>query len=151
MEWFGLEGMFIASQSGLVPLSAMSRNTHNSIRLSEHPVQFLTTLREQTSLPTSNDLSVVQHPSAHPHPSPPVPAVPSGLSGLRAVLTGALRSAERHLRKGAAMGGEEHRGLRAGRAHRVSAEGRGGEHGGGRRGCRTPQRSDAPRPAASIS
>lgn len=39
------------------------------------------------------------------------------------VLMEAVRSAERHLREGAAMGGEEHRGLRAGRAHQVSAEG----------------------------
>lgn len=40
-------------------------------------------------------------------------------------LTAAVRSAERHLREGAALGSQNHRGLRTRRAHRVSAARRG--------------------------
>lgn len=54
----------------------------------------------------------------------------AGAGGPRRPLTAAVRSAERHLREGAALGSQNRRGLRARRAHRVSAARRGARGGG---------------------
>lgn len=60
-------------------------------------------------------------------------------------LTAAVLSAERHLREGAALGKENHRGLRPRRAHRVSASGCGAPQRGAAASAKTRQMRSAAR------